>query len=330
MIRRLIGLLVTLALALLVAPLATAAQQPAKVPLIGALATGFPPSEGQRQRSPFGQALRELGWIEGQNIAFERRYAEEQLDRLADLAAELVRLKPDVIVTAGTRGALAAKHATTTIPIVTTGAGMLVEQGIVASLAHPGGNITGVENNAVGLSGKRLELLKEAMPQIARVAFLFNPTNPFFTLDLPRLETEARALGLQLQPVAVRHPNEFDSAFATISDHRPDVLMLGDDGLLNAHLRPIMALATAHRLPAMGTRTESAEAGSLMAFGYSRRELGQRAAVFVDKILKGAKPEDLPIERPTRFDLVINLKTAQALGLSIPQALLFQATEVIQ
>jgi putative tryptophan/tyrosine transport system substrate-binding protein len=225
---------------------------------------------------------------------------------------------------------LAAKQATTTIPIVIIGAGMLVEQGIVASLAHPGGNITGVENNAMGLTGKRLELLKAALPQIARVAFLFNPTNPFFTLELPSVETDARALGLQLQFAAVSHPNELDSAFVTILEHRPEALYIGDDGLLNRHLRPIMDFATTHRLPTMGTRRESAEAGTHVAFSYNRGDLAQRAAVFVDKILKGAKPGDLPIERPTRFDLVINLKTAQALGLSLPQAFLFQATEVFR
>jgi putative ABC transport system substrate-binding protein len=214
--------------------------------------SGFPPSEGQRQAGLFGQALRPLGWIEGQNIAFERRYAEEQLDRLADLAAELVRLKPDVIIASGTRDVLAAKQATTTIPIVITGAGILVEQGIVASLAHPGGNITGVENNAVGLTGKRLEFLKAALPQIARVAFLFNPTNPFFALELLSLETDARALGLQLQFVAVGHPTEFDSAFATILEHRPEALYIDGDGLLNRHLRLIMDFATTHRLPHHG------------------------------------------------------------------------------
>jgi len=317
-------------LSLLVVPRTTNAQQPVKVPLIGALATGFPSSETQRQPLPFGQALRELGWIEEKNIAFERRFAREQPDRLPDLAAELVRLRPDVIVTAGTSGVLAAKQATTTIPIVINGAGMLVEQGIVASLAHPGGNITGVENNDLGLSGKRLEFLKAAVPQIARVAFLFNPANPFFTLELPSIETDARALGLQLQPVAARHADEFDGAFATIVEHRPDALFLGGDGLLNRHLRQIMHFATTHQLPTMGTRRETAEAGSLMAFGYSRRELAQRAAVYVDKILKGARPGDLPIERPTTFELVINLKTAKALGLTIPPTLLFQATEVIQ
>ena len=230
-------------------PRTSGAQQPAKVPLIGVLVTGSPPSETQRQAGPFGQALRELGWIEGKNIAFKRRYAVEQVDRLPDLAAELVRLKPDVIVTGGTSGVLAAKQATTAIPIVINGAGMLVEQGIVASLAHPGCNITGVENNTVWHSGKRLELLKAAVPQITRVAFLFNPTNPFFILDLPSLETDARALGLQLQPVAVGHRDEFDGAFATLVEHRPDALLLAADGLLNAHLRPIMDFATTHQLP---------------------------------------------------------------------------------
>lgn len=323
-------LLVALVLSQLVTPMAAAAQQPAKLPLLGVFSTGFPPAEGQRPRSPFGQALRELGWIEGQTIAVERRYAEEQPDRLVELAAELVRLKPDVMVTGGTSGVLALKHATTTIPIVINGAGMLVEQGIVASLAQPGGNITGVENNAVGLSGKRLELLKGALPQITRVAFLFNPTNPFFTLELSNLETEARALGLQLQPVAVRNGTEVDDALATLVAPRPDALFVGDDGRLNAHLRSITVFATTHQLPTMGTRRESAEAGCLFAFGYNRRELAQRAAVYVDKILKGAKPGDLPIERPTTFELIINLKTAQALSLTIPSTLLFQATEVLK
>jgi putative ABC transport system substrate-binding protein len=190
--RRMIGMLVTLTFAVLMALLAAAdAQQPAKIPLIGALMLGSPPAEGQRQAGLFGQALRQLGWIEGQNIAFARRYAEEQQDRLDELAAELVRLKPDVMIASGTTDVLAAKRATTTIPIVITGAGMLVEQGIVASLAHPGGNITGVENTAIGLTGKRLELLKAALPQIVRVAFLFNPTNPFFPRELPSVETDA-------------------------------------------------------------------------------------------------------------------------------------------
>jgi putative ABC transport system substrate-binding protein len=324
-----IALIVMLALSLLVVPCATDAQQPIK--LIGILGQASPPSEAQWQQSLFRQKLRELGWHEGHNIAFERRDAEGQTDRLPDLAAELVRLKPDVIVTGGTPGARAAQQATTTIPIVLTGASMLVEQGIVASLAHPGGNITGVENSAVGLSGKRLEILKEAVPQIARVAFLFNPTNPIFPLDLPSVETDARALGLQLQPVAVGHPDEFDAAFATIIELRSDALFMADDsGLHFFHLQQIMDFAITHRLPTMGLRKQIAEAGSLIAFGYSRRELLQRAAVYVDKILKGATPGDLPIERPMKFELIVNLKTAKALGITIPPLFLFRADEVIR
>jgi len=248
-----VGLIITLALSPLMVPCATDAQQPVKVPLIGILTTGFPPSEAQQQQAPFQQKFRELGWHEGHNIAFERRFAEGKLDRLPDLAADLVRRRPDIIVvTGGTPVVRAAQPATTTIPIVITGAGLLVEQGIVASLVHPGGNITGVENNAVGLSGKRLEILKEAVPQISRVAFLFNPTNPFWSLEIPGLETDARALGLQLERVAVRHPNEFDAVFATIVESRTDALFIANEGAFYPHLQQIMDFAATHRLPTMG------------------------------------------------------------------------------
>jgi len=274
--------------------------------------------------------MHELGWVEGENITVERRFAEGMLDRLPDLAADLVRLRPDVIVTGGTPGVRAAQQATTTIPIVLTGAGMLVEQGIVASLAHPGGNITGVEYDAVGISGKRLEFLKDAVPQLARVAFLYNPANPYFPFELTSMETDARALGVQLQPVAVRHPSEFDVAFATIVEQRPDALFIGNDALLNSYLRQILDFATTHRLPTLSGWRQAAEAGSLLTFGFSARELFQRAAVYVDKILKGARPGDLPIERSTKPELIINLKTAQALGLTIPPTLLFQADEIIR
>src|SRR5262245_25943040 len=202
-----VGLSITLALGLLVAPCATDAQQPVK--LLGLLINSAPPAEAQQQQPAFQQKLRELGWHEGHNIAFERRYTEGQTERLPDLAAELVQLRPEIIVTGGTPGARAAEQATTPIPIVLWGAGLLVEQGIVASLAQPGGNITGVENTAGGLSGKRVELLKDALPQLTRLAFLYNPANPFFTLELPSVETDARALGVQLQPVAVRPPDAF-------------------------------------------------------------------------------------------------------------------------
>ncbi len=322
--------LIALALRLLVGPYPTDAQQPVKVPLIGLLGPGAYPSETEWQQSPLRQKLHELGWHEGHNIAFVRRYAEGKLDRLPALAADLVRLRPDVIVTRGTPGARAAQQATTTIPIVLRGAGLLVEQGIVPSLAHPGGNLTGVENNPLGLSGKRLELLKEAVPQIARVAFLFNPTNPFWQLELPGLETDARALGLQLQHVPVRQPAEFDAAWAALVESHTDALLIADEGMFYPYLQQIMDFATTHRLPTAGGERRFAEAGSLIACGYSDRELAQRTAVYVDKILKGARPGDLPIERPVKFELMINLKTAKALEITIPPLFLFRADEVIQ
>jgi len=322
--------LITLALGILVAPLAVEAQQPGKVARIGILGTGPYPSEAQQQQSLFLQKLRELGWQEGHNLAVERRFAEGQFDRLPDLAADLVRLKPDVIVAAGQLPVRAAQQATTTIPIVISGASMLVEQGIVASLAHPGSNITGVENNRPELYSKRLEILKEAMPQIARVAFLYNPTNPFFTLLLPGLETDARALGVQLQPVAVGRPDEFEAAFAAIVASHPDALFIPTEALLNVHRQQIMDFAAMHQFPTLGGERGFAEAGGLIAFGFSQRELAQRAAVYVDKILKGAKPADLPVQQATKFEFVINLKAAKQIGLTIPGRVLERANQVIK
>jgi putative ABC transport system substrate-binding protein len=303
-----VGCLVIVALSLLMVPRATNAQQPVKVARIGILGIGPYPSEAQQQQSPLQQKLRELGWQEGHNMAFEHRFAEGKLDRLPDLAADLVRLRPDVIVARGTPALRAAQQATTTIPIVTTGAAMLVEQGIVASLTHPGGNVTGVENNRPELYSKRLELLKEAVPQIVRVAFLCDcdPTNPSTLLVLSRLETDARALVVQLLPVAVRHPDELADAFAAIVARRPDALLLQGNAGVSLGLRQIMDFAITHRLPTVGPERQFPEAGALMAFGFSNRELAQRAAVYVDKILKGARPGDLPIERPTTFELVLN------------------------
>jgi putative ABC transport system substrate-binding protein len=328
---RTLGLLVTLALGLFLVPLAADPQQPVEVARLAILNPGAPPTEAGRQPSVFRQTLRELGWHEGQNLAVERRYAEGKLDRLPDLAAELVQGQPHVILTWSTPGVLAATQATTTIPIVVMGAAALLEQGLVASLAHPGGNLTGVESNPPGLYGKRLALLKEAVPQISRVAFLFNPANPFQNSQLPYLETEARALGLQLQRVEARDPSEFDTAFAAIVDSRVDALSIADDTIFGPpYLHRILDFAAANRLPTLSVERRFAEEGSLMAYGYSRRELQRRAAVYVGKILKGAKPRDLPIERATTFELVINLKTAKALGLTIPPSLLFQADEVLR
>jgi putative tryptophan/tyrosine transport system substrate-binding protein len=324
-----VGCLVIVALSLLMVPRATNAQQPVKVARIGILGIGPYPSEAEQQQSPLQQKLRELGWQEGHNMAFEHRFAEGKLDRLPDLAADLVRLRPDVIVARGTPALRAAQQATTTIPIVTTGAAMLVEQGFVASLTHPGGNLTGVENNRPELYSKRLELLKEAVPQIGRVAFLREPS-PTASLTLSSLETEARALGVQLLPVAVRRSDELADAFAAIVASRPDALLLQGNAFVGLHRRQIMDFAIAHRLPTVGPERQFVEAGALMAFGFSNRELAQRAAVYVDKILKGARPGDLPIERPMTFELIINLTTAKALGITIPPSVLFQADEVIK
>lgn len=326
-----VGCLVTLILSLLTTPHAADAQQQGKVARIGILGAGPYPSEAQRQQSPFQHKLRELGWQEGHNIAIERRYAEGQLDRLPALAADLVRLKPDLIVTSSTPCVLAVKQATTTIPIVISGAGALVEKGIVASLARPGGNLTGVENNPLELYGKRLELLKEAVPHITRVALLLEPTNPGWNLRFPGLETEARALGLQLQRVEARTPGEFDAAFAAIVASRADALLIAAVEIFAPpyHQR-LLDFAATHGLPSMAGDRRLAEAGGLMAYSVSGREIGRRAATYVDKILKGAQPGDLPIERASTFELVINLKTAKLLGITIPPRLLMLADEVLQ
>jgi putative tryptophan/tyrosine transport system substrate-binding protein len=268
--------------------------------------------------------------IEGQTILLEYRYAEGKLDRFPALAADLVRLRPDVIATWFISGVQAVRQVTTTIPIVSLGAGPLVEQGLVASLEHPGGNITGVESSPLGLSGKRLEILKDVVPQLSRVAFLFNPTTPFWQLELPRLATDARALGVQLQHVPVRHPNEFDAAFAAIVASQMDALFIPDEGMFYPYLRQIMHFAAMHRLPTVGGNRRFAEAGSLIAYGYDLRELAQRGVVSVDKILKGARPGDFPIERAMKFELIINLTTAQALGLTLSLVFLFRADEVIK
>jgi putative ABC transport system substrate-binding protein len=327
-----IGCIMMLTLSLLAAPLLTVAQPVGQMRRIGMLRAGVTSTDFKRNFEAFRQGLRDLGWVEGQNLTIEYRTAEGKLDRLPDLAADLVRLRPDVIVAGGTPALRAAQQATTTIPIVTTGAAMLVEQGFVASLTHPGGNVTGVENNRPELYSKRLELLKEAVPQIVRVAFLCDcdPTNPSTLLVLPRLETDARALGVQLLPVAVRHSDELADVFAAIVARRPDALLMQGNAFVGLHLRQIMDFAITHRLPTVGPERQFVEAGALMAFGFSNRELMQRAAVYVDKILKGARPGDLPIERPMTFELVLNLKTAQALGLTIPPSLLFQAAEVLR
>jgi putative ABC transport system substrate-binding protein len=330
MTRRPLGLILTLTLGLFVAPLAVDAQPPGKVPLLGVLAAGSYPSEAQLQRSPFRHGLHELGWHEGQNIAIEQRYAEGQLDRLPALAAELIGLKVDVIVTVGTPATRAAQHATHTIPIVIATAADLVGQGFIASLARPGGNITGLELEDAQLVGKRFELLKAAAPAISRVAVLSNPANPAFDHLLSEATNQARALGLQLQRVEARAPDAFDAAFAAMAERQAEALMIMDDTLLFDYRVRLLDLAISHRLPTLAGLRAFAEAGSLLAYSRSLPAMYRRAASYVDKILKGANPGDLPVEQPMRFELVINLKTARALGITMPPSLLLLADEIIR
>jgi putative ABC transport system substrate-binding protein len=278
----------------------------------------------------FIAALRELGWIEGKNIVFEYRHANNDLDRLPALAAELVELKVDVIVTRGTAAPLAAKKATSTIPIVMAAAGDPVGTGIVTSLARPGGNITGLTMQNPELSGKRLELLKEVSPTISRVAVLWNSANPDPTRAFKEAEDGAAKLGIQLLSVTVQSPADFGRAFAEMTHQRPDALITFADPLTVVHRKDITDFATNRRLPSMHGLREFADVGGLIAYGPDYADLRRRAASYVDKILKGAVPADLPVEQPTKFQLVINLKTAKALGLTIPATLLAQADEVIE
>jgi putative ABC transport system substrate-binding protein len=331
MLLKTIGLIVILALGTLAAPRATDAQQPVRVPLLGYLASGSPPSEAAWQQSPFRQKLRELGWDEGHTIAIEHRYAEDNVERLPALAAELVRLHVDVIVAFTTPATHAAKQATSTIPIIMTGIGVdPVEAGLVASMARPGGNVTGVASFGTELWGKRLELFQEAVPKLSRLAVLWNPANPGNALCVKEIQAVALAMGVQLQSLEVRDANAFEHAFAALAQETPDALLTCADSLILAHARPIADFAVRSRIPTFSAFREWVQAGGLMSYGTSLPGQWQRAAYYVEKILKGTKPADLPVERPMQFELVINLKTAQALGLTLPPTLLFQATEVIQ
>jgi putative tryptophan/tyrosine transport system substrate-binding protein len=277
----------------------------------------------------FQQGLRDLGYVEGQNLLVDYRYAEGHPDRLPALAAELVQRAPAVLWLHSNASAWAAKQATTTIPIVTGISVGLVEQGLVASLARPGGNLTGLEHRGSEAVGKRLELFKAAVPTISRVAVLIEPSEPA-VVHAPRyFEREARALSVQLQRVEAGDPSAFEAAFAAMVDAGADALLIMESALFAAHRPQLLALALRHRLPTMAYGRHYAEAGSLLSYGADPRDLCRRSAVFVHKILHGAKPADLPIERAT-LQFVINLKTAQALGLTIPPHLLFQADEVIR
>jgi putative ABC transport system substrate-binding protein len=315
---------------LLAAPLAADAQQTGKMPRIGFL-SATTPSDRPALLDAFRQRLRELGWVEGKNFVIDYRYAEGRVDRLPDLAAELVRLKVDLLVSWGTQGVTAAKSATGTIPIVMIAVRDPIGIGLIASLARPGGNVTGVSGSA-GLEwvAKQLELLKETAPKIRRVAILSSPTNAYHQLAIKEVDVAARSLGLQLQLLEARGPNDFDGAFAAMAKEGVGALLVLSDAMLNSHATRIADLAARSRLPAEYGVRESVEAGGLMSYGPSFLDSFRGAATYVDKILKGAKPAELPVEQPTKFELVINMKTAKALGLTIPQSVLLRADQVIE
>jgi len=322
---RRIGLAVVLNISLVLAPLAAEAQPAGKVYRIGCLMS--PSSSSERARvEAFRQGLRDLGYAEGRNIVIEYRYADGKAERLPALAAELVRLKVDLILTAGDFGIRAAKEATTTMPIVVALAGDLVGPGYVASLARPGGNITGLTTGS--LSEKRLELLKAAFPKVARVALFWNPGNAVNVTALK--ETAAQALGVRVLALEVRRGEDLEGAFQVALRDRADAVIGIGDTVLVFHRRQIVDFAAKNRLPAMYSLQEYMDDGGLMMYGPNVADMYRRAATFVDKILKGAKPADLPIEQPTKFGFIINLKTAKALGLTIPPMVLGRADQVIE
>jgi putative ABC transport system substrate-binding protein len=326
---RRIGLAVVLAFGLTLGSLAAEAQQPGTVYRIGFL--------GSSSASTFAgaidglrQGLRDLGWVEGRNITLEFRWAEDRLEQLPDLATDLVRTEADVIMTQGTPAAIAAKNATRIIPIVFVQVGDPVGSGVAASLARPGGNLTGLTIAAGELSTKRLELLKEAVPKVSHVAVLWNPGFPPHERELNELKPAAQTLRVELQPVEFRRPTDFESAFATMRKKGAGaVLMMGHPMTFN-HATRLAELAAKAKLPAISLYREFVQAGGLMGYGASVSHMYRHAATYVDKILKGAKPADLPIEQPSKFEFVINLKTAKALGLTIPQSLLLRADQVIE
>ena len=326
MTKRIASLVVVLSL--LAAPLVAGAQS-AKTPRVGLLGVG------SSESNPFWEALRqglsEQGWVEGQSIAFEDRTRVSDYNRLEDVAPELVRLKVDVIVTWGTTAALAARKATRTIPIVTTAGIDPVEMGLADSLARPGGNVTGLTNRTVReLVGKRIELLKATLPGLSRIAYLWNPESRTAPLGLRDAEAAAKSLRLRIRPAEVRRAEDLEKVFASVARERPEALVVAPSIMFTVHRARIVELAARHRLPATYSGRYYVEEGGLMSYASDEKTIFHRLATYVDKILKGARPGDLPIEEPTKFELVINLKTAKALGLTIPQSLLLQADEVIR
>lgn len=310
-------------------PLAANAQQPDKIPHIGLLSP-FTATDTAKWYRAFLQGLRDLGWVEGKNIALEYRYADGKSERLPDLVGDLVQRKVDVIVTSVSNDSLAAKNATTKIPIVMAAAGDPVAIGIVESLSRPGGNITGLSQMTPDLTGKRLEMLKAIAPNVASIAVLFNPDDPISALGLKEIELPARKLGVEIHSLEVRNSADLDRALKEAAGTRVNALAAMPNPIFVTSLKQIADFALQNRWPSMFHLREFADAGGLMAYGVDRSDLYRRAATFVDKILRGASPADLPIEQPTKFELAINVKTAKALGLTVPQSLLATADEVIE
>jgi len=310
-------------------PLAARAQQPAKLPTIGFLGPNTRSFDSQQRLPAFVERLRELGWIEGRTIAIEYRWAEGSIDRAAELAAEFVRLKVDVIVTSGTPQVLAAKQATSVIPIVFAAVGDPVGAGVVATLARPGGNATGLSLQQTETTGKRLELLREVIPGLRRLAIIANSDNLSAVLEVREAQAAARALGLDVVTAEIQRREDIAPAFEALKG-RVDALYVAADPLLNTNRMRVAILAVGARLPTMYSIREPIETGGLIYYGPNFADLNRRAADFVDKILRGTKPADLPVEQPTKFELIINLTTAKALGLTIPEQLLARADEVIE
>jgi putative tryptophan/tyrosine transport system substrate-binding protein len=324
---RLIGLAVILSFVL--APLAAEGQQAGKIYRIGMLETTSM-ALNAANLDAFRQGLRELGYVEGRNFMIEYRSADGRRERFPELATELVRLKVDVILTRGTPAVMAAKNATGTIPVVMAASGDPLLSGVVAGLARPGGNVTGLSAIVVEVTGKRLQLLREVVPGVSRIASLLDMGNPNNALQWKETEIVAQSLGVQPQLLDIRKPGDFGGAFDAAIRQRAGAMVVGIDALTQANHRLIIDLAAKHRLPAIYATREFVDAGGLVAYGVSYPHLYHRAATYVDKILKGAKPADLPVEQPTKFEFAINLKTAKALGLTIPPSVLARADQVIE
>jgi ABC-type uncharacterized transport system substrate-binding protein len=316
---------------LLTAPLAAEAQQAGKVWRIGYLTSGFKEVPGTNPGlAPFSQSLRELGYVEGRNVTLEIRYAEGRTERFPALAAELANLKVDVLVAVSTPGALAAKQATSTIPIVMVSVGEPVEVKLVDSLAHPGGNVTGLSLIAPQLAAKRLDLLKQALPKLSRVTVLWNSANQGMKARFQETRGGAQLLGVTLHSVTIQSPDDFDPLFAAMTRDRPESLLVLADTVTVANRQRTVEFAAKNRVPAIYEARTFVDSGGLMSYGVDFADHYRRTAIYVDKILKGTKPADLPVELPTKFEFVINLKTAKALGLTIPPSLLQRADELIQ